>query len=95
MDKTNNHHSVTPYLVVFGALLVLTGLTFVLSTLHLAHGTAIILAAVIATVKCLLIAAFFMHLKFDSRRLTYIILTALFFVAVLVLAIIPDIGIIN
>jgi cytochrome c oxidase subunit 4 len=85
-------HSVKSYLAVFGALLVLTGLTFFLSTLHLPHGKAILLAALIALTKCSLIAAFFMHLKFDSRSLTFVLITALFFVTVLILALIPDIG---
>lgn len=93
--ENEKHHSVKSYLVVFGALLVLTGLTFYLSTLHLPHGKAILLAAIIATIKCSLIAAFFMHLKFDSRNLTYVILTALFFVGALILTLIPDIGMIR
>jgi len=93
--ENEKHHSVKSYLVVFGALLVLTGLTFYLSTLHLPHGKAILLAGLIAGTKCTLIAAFFMHLKFDSRNLTYVVMTALFFVSVLVLALIPDIGMIR
>jgi cytochrome c oxidase subunit 4 len=96
MSETNHkEHSVKSYLAVFGALLVLTGLTFFLSTLHLPHTKAIILAGLIALTKCSLIAAFFMHLKFDSRTLTAVIVTALFFVGVLIFALIPDIGIIH
>jgi cytochrome c oxidase subunit 4 len=93
--KPNNSHSVTPYLAVFGALLVLTGLTFYLSTLHLPHGKAIVLAGIIALTKCSLIAAFFMHLKFDSKSLTAALVTALLLVAMLVFTLIPDIGIVH
>ena len=93
--ENSKQHSITPTLLVFGALLALTGLTFFLSTLHLAHGTAVLLASAIAITKCILIGAFFMHLKFDNKGLTAVVVTALFFVAVLVLAIIPDIGIVK
>ncbi len=94
MDNSKPH-SIKPYLLVFGALLILTGLTFFLSTLHLPHGQAILLAAIIAIVKCSLIAAFFMHLKSDSRSLTITIIVALFLVGTLVLTLIPDVGILQ
>ena len=85
--------SVRPYLFVFGALLILTSVTVTLSYLHLPHGTAVILAGLIALVKCCLIAAFFMHLRFENKGIYALVFGALFFVLVLVLAIIPDIGI--
>lgn len=93
--ENKKQHSVRPYLLVFGALLILTGLTFFLSTLHLPHGKAILLAGAISLTKCILIASFFMHLKIDSKSLTAIVLTSLFFITVLVLALIPDIGIVK
>ncbi|MFN0117508.1 MAG: cytochrome C oxidase subunit IV family protein [Elusimicrobiota bacterium] len=80
------------YLLVFVGLAILTGATVLLSYLGLPHHVGIALAVLIALTKCALIAAFFMHLKFDSRSLTFILLSALFFVAILVLAILPDIG---
>ena len=45
--------------------------------------------------KCTLIATFFMHLKTENRNITFTILVALFFVIVLVGALIPDIGIVH
>jgi cytochrome c oxidase subunit 4 len=95
MDKNTHSHSVLPSLAVFGALLVLTGLTYFLSTLHLPHGKAVVLAAVISLTKCSLIGAFFMHLKFDSKSLTLIVFTALFLIGTLVLTLIPDIGLLK
>lgn len=81
--------------MVFGALTILTGLTVFLSYSNISHETGIILAALIALTKCSLIAAFFMHLKDESKSIYALLFSALFFVAVLILAIIPDIGIIK
>ena len=91
------HHptSVKLYLVVGVALVILTSLTVYLSTLHLPKGTAIILAGSIAAVKCSLIAAIFMHLRSESKSIYFFIFMALFFLLVLVLTLIPDIGLHN
>jgi cytochrome c oxidase subunit 4 len=58
------HHvpDVKPYLIVFGALLVLTGLTVWVSHLELQRPLAIFVGLTIATIKASLVAAFFMHL---------------------------------
>ena len=51
------------YMMVFGALAVLTAVTVAVSYLNLSIGPAIALALLIATVKASLVALFFMHLK--------------------------------
>jgi len=86
-------HSVKPYLLVFLALAILTGLTVILSYAGLPHGMAILVASIIALVKCTLIAAFFMHLRFESKGIYAFIFAALFFLLGLILSLIPDIGI--
>ena len=74
--------------VVFGALLVLTGATVGASYLHLPTHQAIALALAIALVKGSLVAGWFMHLV-SERRLTHsvLLLTVVFFVALLLLPI--------
>lgn len=89
------HTPVRTYLWVFASLAALTGLTVILSYLSLSHGKAVVLASLIAIAKCTLIAAFFMHLRSEKKSIHAIFFTALFFVAVLLLAILPDIGIIQ
>ncbi len=89
------HSSVKAYLLVFAALAALTGVTVVLSYLHLPLKAAVPLAGLIALVKCGLIAAFFMHLRFERKTIHALFFSALFLVAVLVLAILPDIGLIQ
>jgi cytochrome c oxidase subunit 4 len=72
---------VKTYLMVFGALMVLTCLTVGVSYLRLPTHVAIVVALVIAAVKGSLVALFFMHL-IDERRLIYSVLalTVVFFI---------------
>ncbi len=80
--------SVRTYMVVFAALAALTVLTVAVSYLDVSTGTAVALALVIASSKGALVAMFFMHL-IDERKAIYwiLILTAVFFVALMLLPI--------
>lgn len=89
------HSSIKTYLLVFVGLAILTGFTVLLSSAGLPHHTAIALAGLIATIKCLLIATFFMHLRFEKRGFVYMLLVALIFVSVLVASLIKDVGILS
>ena len=63
-------HHVLPlrvYFTVFAALLVFTVLTVGVSVLALPEPWAIIVAMTVAVIKALLVAMFFMHLKYDDR----------------------------
>lgn len=68
------------YLMVFGALAVLTIVTVAISQLHLPTHLAILLALSVAIVKGSLVAAFFMHL-ISERKLIFAVLgfTVFFF----------------
>ncbi len=74
------------YILVFVALAALTVVTVAVSYLHLSVLPAVLLALFIATVKGTLVACFFMHL-ISERKLVYsvLILTAAFFIALMVL----------
>jgi cytochrome c oxidase subunit IV len=71
---------VRKYLIVLGALAVLTVITVAISYIHLPTPQAIALALVVATIKGALVAAFFMHL-ISERKLIYAVLvfTVFFF----------------
>ncbi len=71
---------VSVYVKVLGALLVLTALTVGVSTLGLPQPWSLILALIIAVAKGSIVAAYFMHLKFDDRMHTLVFLSALVFV---------------
>jgi cytochrome c oxidase subunit 4 len=61
-------------LIVFGALLGLTSVTVAVSYMRLPARLAIAAAALFATFKAGLVAAFFMHL-ISERRAIYVLLT--------------------
>ncbi len=91
----NKPSPVRLYALVFAGLAVLTGVTVFLSYLHLPHRAAIPLAAFIALTKCTLIAGVFMHLKWEGKAVRVLLFSGLFLVAVLALAILPDIGVVT
>ena len=73
--------SVKVYLLVFGALAVMTVVTVVASYLQIPLRIAIVLALAIAAFKASLVALFFMHLKGEVRTVLWtLMLTATFFV---------------
>ena len=74
------------YITVFVALMVLTLITVAVSYLDLSISTAVTVALLIATIKGSLVACYFMHL-ISEKKLIYavLILTAAFFVALLLL----------
>lgn len=70
MAVQEHHVHITPlstYYKVFGSLLVLTVLTVVVSRLGLEPTVSIIVAMAVAGVKAFLVAAWFMHLKYDTK----------------------------
>lgn len=75
------------YWLIFGALLVMTGLTVMAASLHFMTGAAAIaLGLAIATVKGTLVGAFFMHLTTEKRIIYFIlILTGLMFIPLMLL----------
>lgn len=80
------HHIATDKLLlgVFGALLVLTGLTYGVHYLHLPDPWSIIVAMAIAVLKGSLVALFFMHLYWDKKFNAMILITAVTFLTLLV-----------
>ena len=87
------HHGHTPeeirkemrvYLLIFGALAVLTVLTVWLCFgLKMAPHKAILIALAVAATKGFLVAGFFMHLLNEKRIIYGVLILTLFFFAVL------------
>jgi cytochrome c oxidase subunit 4 len=74
------------YVTVFVALMALTIITVAVSRFHLPVPIAVTVALVVATIKGTLVACYFMHL-ISEKKLIYavLVLTAVFFVALLAL----------
>src|SRR5207244_4376020 len=90
----SEHHagpSVQAYLVVFGALSVFTGISFLVNAIfgrgHL--GLMIILA--VAVCKAVLVGTYFMHLILDWPKLYYLIFPTFILGSMFLVVLLPDI----
>jgi len=77
------------YITVFVALMILTVVTVAVSYLHLPVAMAVTVALLVATVKGVLVAGYFMHL-ISEKKLIYavLVMTVVFFAALLALPVI-------
>ena len=72
------------YMMVFGALAVLTVITVLASFLKVSTSEAIFLALIIASVKASLVAGYFMHLISERRVIIYMLIMTVFFFFVMI-----------
>jgi len=93
-DAAEIDRHVRTYLIVFGALLVLTVATVgVWALLDWPTAPTIALALFIATIKASLVASFFMHLLSERKLiLGVLVLTVVFFVVLLLIPVMTSIG---
>lgn len=85
------HHKVN-YFLIFGILVVLTIVTVGVAFIHIEQEwIKVLLALTIATIKASFVAAFFMHLKFESKLIYFILIVPLTLTIVLICALIPDV----
>ena len=85
--SAQSHHHITPlktYLAVGVALLILTGITVAVSFVHFG-GFNLVIAMIIASIKAVLVALFFMHLLYDNKLFMAIFSIALIFVSVFII----------
>ncbi len=76
------HPTVKMFIGIWAALLVLTGLTVLAATVNLGVFSAIV-ALAIATCKALLVILFFMEMKYSSKMTITVVISALFFLLLL------------
>jgi cytochrome c oxidase subunit IV len=75
------HAHISPvgvYIGIFAVLIVFTLLTYAVSWVHLG-AMNLLVAVIIATIKATLVVMYFMHLKYDARFHTLLLVAALFF----------------
>ncbi len=91
-DTHEHHVTLGTHLKVFGALIALTILT-VITAKYTDFGVLnVFIAFAIAITKGLLVMAYFMHLKFDEKIFKWIIGSSFFFVFLLYIFCVLDIG---
>jgi cytochrome c oxidase subunit IV len=83
-----SEHIVSPklYILIFFALMILTGTTVYAATVDLNAdypGLNVIVALVIATCKAILVVLFFMHAYYSSKRTQLIIIAGVFWLAIM------------
>jgi len=94
---TAEHHvmSPRPYLVVFAALCVFTAMSFFVNYFvrenHISATTGFVLILGVAVVKAVLVATYFMHLKWDWGKLYFLIIPAFVLAPMAMFALLPDI----
>ena len=80
------------YLGVFGALAIFTLLSFLVNLLFGQGnyaGAGIIM--LVAVCKAVLVAMFFMHLKFDWSKLYFVVIPVLILTVMMIIVLLPDI----
>jgi caa(3)-type oxidase subunit IV len=84
------------YLIVFCALAVFTLVSFVANWLasdnvHVIDKvTSFVIILAVAVVKAVLVALIFMHLKFDWRKLYFVIVPVMILAAMMLIVFLPD-----
>ena len=82
--STVTHASPRTYLIVWGWLAGLMLISVLLSELPLPGRTITLIVLALSTVKALLVALYYMHLKFDRRWLAFVAIFPLILVVVAV-----------
>ncbi len=77
------------YYAIFGALMVLTAVTVAAAYVNLGNLNFPV-ALAIAVFKATLVILFFMHVKYSSRMTKLVVVTSLFFLALLMLETMAD-----
>ena len=83
------------YLKIFGVLVICTAISFVTVSswwVHsVGHEAGHIVVMIVAVIKALLVAMFFMHLKWDWNKLYFMLVPSLAVGTILCCALLPDI----
>ena len=90
-DHESIDKHVRQYMIVFGALIVLTFITVGASYIELSSGWAWALGLAIASVKASLVACYFMHLISENKLIYWVMgLSMIFFLFELVIPVITE-----
>lgn len=88
-EHTYQHPGYGLFLVVWFALMVLTGITVAVAGIDM-HNLAVLVAISIASVKSYLVVTIFMHLKFEQKVFRYFVYAALFFIIISLILLFSD-----
>jgi cytochrome c oxidase subunit IV len=87
---TNNAHAEPNYWMVWLSLAVLTVVELLVAQVQGARAFVIFSLCALALVKAALVAAYFMHLKFEKYALILIVVSPLLLSGILYIGLVPD-----
>ena len=85
------------YLVIFGALVVFTTVSFIANYLAhpevdlISHNTSFVIILGVAVCKAVLVAMYFMHLKFEWGKLYFLVIPVMILTVMMMIVLLPDI----
>jgi len=85
------------YLIIFGALLVFTTVSFIANYLAhpevnvIGHTTSFVIILGVAVCKAVLVAMFFMHLKYEWGKLYFLVIPVMILTVMMMIVLLPDI----
>jgi caa(3)-type oxidase subunit IV len=94
-DQPHEGHGIKPYLVVFGALVIFTLISFAVNgavrggSMTPPMGFTLILG--VAVCKAVLVATYFMHLLLDWKRVYFMIIPVMIMGTMMLIVLLPDI----
>lgn len=91
----SEEHAHPNYMAIFVVLIILTVLEVAAAGLYKYEGWAVItliLLVGMALTKAILVALYFMHLRFETKTFVVVVSAPLIFALILVLGLLPDIA---
>ncbi len=88
--EQHRHHSKTQFFVVWGALLVVTGIEVYLAYQNLEPIRMLSILMGLSIFKAALIIAYFMHMKFEMSRMRWLTMSSLVLCLCLMMMFLPD-----
>src|SRR5262249_43558283 len=79
------------YLKIFGALCICTALSFVVNFIMGQNVGSMMVIMIVAVIKAILVAAIFMHLKFDWSKLYFLVFPVVILAVMMIIVLLPDI----
>ena len=90
MAHKEGEHQEPNYWAVWIALLILTVVELAIFSLHMPRVAMVVSLCALALAKAALVAAYFMHLKFEKYALILVVMSPLLLSAILYVGLVPD-----
>ena len=90
VKEQHQHHNLTQFFWVWGALLVLTAIEVYLGYQNMEPKRMLAILMCLSIVKAALIIGYFMHMKYEMSRMRYLTMCSLVFCLAMMMVFFPD-----